>query len=74
MDDSLTIVRLRVSKAEGKARRGDARWTRSTLVRLDAYRRECILVQVGKTRDRPGQKRGTVTRLRSYAVSTQGRV
>jgi hypothetical protein len=51
-DDSLTMVRLRVRKAEGKARRGDARWTRSALVRLDAYRRECILVQVCETRTR----------------------
>jgi hypothetical protein len=62
-DDSLTIVRLRVSKAEGKARRGDARWTRSTLVRLDAYRRECILVQVG--RHETGQVKGAA-RSRDY--------
>lgn len=66
------MVRLRVSK-EGRARRVDARWTRIALVRLDAYRRECILVHVGKTEHRSGQRRGAVTRLRSYAISTQGR-
>jgi hypothetical protein len=40
------MVRLRVSKEEGKARRGNARWTRSALVRFDAYRRECIFVKL----------------------------
>ena len=40
------MVRLRVSKEEGKARRGYARWTRSAPVRFDAYRRECILVKL----------------------------
>jgi hypothetical protein len=43
---SLTMVRLRVSKEEGRARGGNARWTRSALVRFDAYRRECILVKL----------------------------
>jgi hypothetical protein len=45
-EHSLTMVRLRVSKEEGKARWGYARWTRSAPVRFDAYRRECILVKL----------------------------
>jgi hypothetical protein len=66
------MVRLRLSKEEGKARRGNARWTRSALVRFAAYRRECILVKLAghdtsHDTDRV-QMRGAVTRLRTYAV------
>jgi hypothetical protein len=68
------MVRLRESKEEGKARRGNVRWTRSALVRFDAYRRECILVKLAghdtshDTGQSPIQMRGAVTRLRTYAV------
>jgi hypothetical protein len=58
------MVRLRVSKEEGKARRGDARWTRSALVRVDAYRRECILVKLDTTQ--------VTTRVKSNSDARRG--
>src|SRR5260221_8147588 len=47
-EDSLMMVRLRESETGRKACRLDAPQIRSALVRLDVYRRECMLVQVAQ--------------------------
>jgi hypothetical protein len=70
-EDSLIMVRLRESGTGRKACWADADRIRNAQVRLDVYRRECILVQVGRwTRQKVALIISflAVTRLRSYCL------